>query len=70
MLRKMQPLHTPAPAWQPSRAPGYRGAPAGDARREWRLFDGWTKLTVPSVYEDIEGNGHYTTFLQGYQVLP
>ncbi|MCA1808810.1 MAG: hypothetical protein LC725_05065, partial [Lentisphaerae bacterium] len=29
-----------------------------------------TKLTVPSVYEDIEGNGHYTTFLHGYRILP
>ncbi len=52
-------LPTVHPCRKPLRAPGYLAPPAPDARQSAELFEGWSRLTVPGIYEDVEGDGYY-----------
>lgn len=56
--------------WQPQVAPGFADKPAADARKTWMLTDNWTKLSVPSEYEDLEGDGQYNNTLNGWKKYP
>lgn len=56
--------------WQAQSAPGFLSPAAADGRRQGCLMDGWVRLTVPSEYDDIEGDGQYTIVNNGQWRLP
>lgn len=66
----IRPIHAAPPDWRPLNAPGRLASPASDARLTWPLLDGWTRLTVPSIYPDVEGDGYFSTTLNGLKRYP
>ena len=69
-LEMMGALQEAVADWQPQASPGFTGKPATDARKGLLLLDGWTKLSVPSEYEDLEGDGQYNNTLNGWVKYP
>lgn len=57
-------------AWTTQQAPGCTLPPADDARSTMVLLQGWTKLAIPSLYEDLEGTGTFTNTLYGWKQIP
>ncbi|HPN84027.1 MAG TPA: glycoside hydrolase family 2 TIM barrel-domain containing protein, partial [Victivallales bacterium] len=56
--------------WSPSRAPGFSSSPEKGTRKFYESFCGWTKLTVSSKYEDIEGGGVFVNTLLKWTYFP
>lgn len=56
--------------WGAQRAPGFLSPAAPDGRLHASLTGGWSRLSVPSEYDDIEGDGYYTIANNGQWRVP
>jgi hypothetical protein len=55
--------------WKEQRAPHSHILAAPDARTIASLLDGWNKISLPSEYEDVEGDGKFTNTLDGIPIF-
>ncbi|HPN84237.1 MAG TPA: glycoside hydrolase family 2 TIM barrel-domain containing protein, partial [Victivallales bacterium] len=56
--------------WKPLRAPGFVSDADRDARKVFKTFFDWTKLTVSSKYVDFDGNGTFFNTLNSRVTFP